>query len=268
MIDAQNLPGGTNADHRVYSSFFSDNDVIQQVAIVHPKNLVIDGLRKIFRTDSVFTYRDDEYGFPLTVDLTGKDLDTEETTKILISDMYRYEVKFFPAIVIKSGGGSYKPISFNQNMTYKHRVDYIENDYGARRAVSTPSHRVYDGRWELSFDIQIHSESYSELEELVDITSIALQYSLWNELRENGLFIKGLSIGAESAEPYANDYVYSQNITISTLSEWRVEIPIENIVEKIVFRFEPSWHPIPGVKDESDLLAKSYKEIIDMAEIE
>jgi hypothetical protein len=231
MIDAQNLPGGTNADHRVYSSFFSDNNVIQQVAIVHPKNLVIDGLRKIFRSDSVFTYRDDEYGFP-------------------------------------SGGGSYKPISFNQNMTYKHRVDYIENEYGARRAVSTPSHRVYDGRWELSFDIQIHSESYSELEELVDIVSIALQYSLWNELRENGLFIKGLNIGAESAEPYANDYVYSQNITISTLSEWRVEIPIENIVEKIVFRFEPSWHPIPGVKDESDLLAKSYKEIIDMAEIE
>ena len=267
MADAQDLPGGINSDHRVYSSFFSDNNVIQQVAIVHPKNLLIDGLRKIFRNDSVFTYRDDEYGFPLTVDLTDKEVDSEETTKILISDMYRYEVKFFPAIVIKSGGGAYKPLSFNQDMTYKYRVDYLENEYGARRAISTPSHRVYNGRWELSFDIQIYSESYSELEELVDIASISLQYSLWNELRENGLFIKGLSIGAESAEPYANDYIYSQNITISTLSEWRVEIPIENMVEKIVFRFEPTWHSIPEVRTEADLLARKYEEIIDMAEI-
>ena len=28
-------------------------------------------------------------------DLTGGDIDSEETTKILISDLYRYEVKFF-----------------------------------------------------------------------------------------------------------------------------------------------------------------------------
>jgi hypothetical protein len=268
MIDAQNLPGGTNSDHRVYSSFFGDNHIVQQVAIVHPKNLLIDGLRKVFREDSVFTYRDDEYGYPLTVDLTGGDIDSEDTTKILISDLYRYEVKFFPAIVVKSGGGSYKPISFNQNMTYKHRVDYIENDYGARRAITTPTHRVYDGRWELTFDIQLYSESYSELEELIDIVSMALQYTLWNELRENGLFIQKLNIGGESAEPYANDYIYSQNISITTLSEWRVEIPIESIVEKIVFRFEPTWHPVPGIKTDADLLAKSYDDIIDMAEIE
>ena len=268
MIHAQNLPSGTNADHRVYSSFFSDNNIVQQVAIVHPKNLLIDGLRKVFREDSVFTYRDDEYGFPLTIDLTGGDIDSEETTKILISDLYRYEVKFFPAIVIKSGGGTYKPTSFNQNMTYKYRVDYVENDYGARRAVRTPTHRVYDGRWELSFDIQIYSESYSELEELTDIVSMILQYTLWNELRANGLFIQRLNIGGESAEPYANDYVYSQNLTITTLSEWRVEIPIESIVEKIVFRFEPTWHPIPDIKTSADLLAKSYDDIIELAEIE
>ena len=42
--------------------------------------------------------------FSLTPDLTGGDIDSEETTKILISDLYRYEVKFFPSIIIKSGG--------------------------------------------------------------------------------------------------------------------------------------------------------------------
>ena len=50
MIDEQNLAGtGFNSDHIVYSSFFSDNHIVQQTAIVHPKTLLIDGLRKIFR---------------------------------------------------------------------------------------------------------------------------------------------------------------------------------------------------------------------------
>ena len=132
MINEQNLPSsGYNGDHVVFSSFFEDNHIVQQTAIVHPKTLLIDGLRKIFRKDSIFTYRDDDFGYPITPDQTGVDPDTDATTKILISDSYRYEVKFFPAIIIKSSGGSYKPISFNQNMTYKHRADYITNDFGA-----------------------------------------------------------------------------------------------------------------------------------------
>ena len=209
MIDDQQLSGsGLNGDHVVYSSFFEDNHVVQQTAIVHPKTLIIDGLRHLFRNDSVFTYRDDEFGYPLTPDQTGIDVDTDATTKILISDAYRYEVKFFPAIVVKSSGGSYKPLSFNQNMTYKYRTDLVQTDYGATKTISTPTHRVYAGRWELGFEVGIYSESQSELEELVDIVSLAMQYVLWQELRANGLFISQVRIGAESAEPYANDYVY------------------------------------------------------------
>lgn len=268
MIDEQNLPGsGINGDHVVYSSFFTDNYVVQQTAIVHPKALLIDSLRAVFRNDSVFTYRDDEYGYPLTPDQSGIDPDSELTTKILISDTYRYEVKFFPAIVIKSSGGAYKPVSFNQNMTYKYRTDVVENDYGGRRIVSTPTHRVYAGRWELGFDVGIYSESQSELEELTDVVSMALQYVLWNELRANGLFISQLRIGAEAAEPYANDFVYNTNISLSTLSEWRVEIPIENVVEKIAFSIMPTWHPINGVKTGADVLSSRFDDIIELTEI-
>jgi len=268
MIDQQNLPGtALNGDHIVYSSFFADQFVVQQSAIVHPKALLIDGLRKIFQNDSVFTYRDDEFGYPLTPDLTGLDVDSELTTKILISDTYRYEVKFFPAILIKANGGSYKPLSFNQNMTYKYRTDVIENEYGARKVFSTPTHRVYAGRWELRFNVQIYSESQAELQELTDIVSLALQYSLWNELRANGLFISNLSIGGESAESYANDYVYNNTISLTTLSEWRVEVPIENIVEKIAFTLEPTWTPIPGLKTNGDSLSRRFSEIVDLTEI-
>ena len=105
------------------------------------------------------------------------------------------------------------------------------------------------------------------MEELVDIVSLALQYVLWQELRANGLFISQLRIGAESAEPYANDYVYSTAISLSTLSEWRVEVPIENIVEKIAFSLQPTWHPIPGVKGAADLMANRFDDIIELTEI-
>lgn len=268
MIDEQNLTSsGLNGDHVVFSNFFEDNHIVQQTAIVHPKTLIIDGLRKVFRNDSIYTYRDDEYGYPLTPDHTGVDVDTDATTKILISDTYRYEVKFFPAIVIKSGGGSYKPLSFNQNMTYKYRTDYIQNDYGAVREVKTPTHRIYAGRWELGFEVSIYSESQSELEELVDIVSLALQYVLWNELRANGLFISQLRVGAENAEPYANDYVYNTSVSLTTLSEWRVEIPIENLVEKIAFSIQPTWHPIPGFQGGPNLLSKKFNDIVELTEI-
>jgi len=267
MIDDQQLPAGLNGDHIVYSSFFEDNHIVQQTAIVHPKSLLIDGLRKVFRNDSIFTYRDDEYGYPLTPDHTGVDVDTAATTKILISDAYRYAVKFFPSIVIKSSGGQYKPLSFNQNMTYQYRRDLVETEYGGTKIVTTPTHRVYTGRWELGFEIGVYSESQSELEELVDIISLAIQYVLWHELRANGLFISQVRIGAESAEPYANDYVYSTAISLSTLSEWRVEVPIENIVEKIAFSIQPTWHPIPGVKGEADMMANRFVDLIELTEI-
>ena len=229
--------------------------------------MLIQSLRDLFRRDSVFTYRDDEYGFPLTPDLTGKPLDTDESTRILISDIFRYDVKFFPAITIKHNGGSYKPISFNQDMTIKYRSDIVENIYGAKRKVLTPTHRVYTGSWDMNFDVMIYAESQSELEELVDIVSLALQYNLWNELRANGLFIKSLRIGGESAEPYANDYVYNVTISLNTLSEWRVEIPIENIVEKITFSIEPSRTPIPGSGNAANLLSTKYESILELTEI-
>tara|TARA_R110002020_G_scaffold50716_9_gene143334 strand:+ start:27165 stop:27977 length:813 start_codon:yes stop_codon:yes gene_type:complete len=269
MSDIQNLPGtGANGEHRVYSNFYSDNNIIQQSAIVQPKNLLIDSLRHLFSTDNIYTYRTDEYGYPLTPDMTGKDIDSNETTKILINDAYRYEVKYFPSIVIKSNGGSYKPISFNQNSTIKHRVDIVQDDYGSVREVKTPTHRVYAGMWDLSFEVGIYSESHTELEELVDIVSIGLQYKYWNDLRANGLFIKGLSIAGESAEPYANDYVYSQNITINTYSEWRVEIPLDNVIEKLVFYFDSVMTPIPGVKDLTDVQKLNYSDILQLSSVE
>jgi len=269
-MDGANIVGtGSNASHRVYSNFFSDYHIVQQVLSSQPKNLLIDVLRSVFREDSVYTYRSDQYGYPLTPSQIGLDNDSTETTKILISDQYRYEIKFYPGITIKNNGGSYKPLSFNQEGTIQYRKDMVEDEFGRRTVINTPTHRIYAGYWEMSFEIGVYSESHSELEELVDIVSLILQHTHFHDLRANGLLIKSCSVGGESAEPYANDYVYSQSITINTLSEWRVEIPIDNIIEKIVFYFDSKLTPVPERKEEldRDMVDTKYKDIVDMAEI-
>lgn len=266
-IDIQGLPSGNNALHRTYSNFYADNHIIQNVSIVQPKNLLIDILRQSFSYDNVFTYRADQYGFPLTPDLTGLTIDDPSTTKILISDVFRYEVKFYPAITVKTAGGSSVPISFNQEGTIKYRKDLIENAYGGVNIISTPTHRVYAGVWDMNFDISVYSESHSELEEITEIVKMLLQYVAWNELRANGLFIKSLTLSGENAEPYANDYIFSHTISISTRSEWRVEIPIENIVERIVFYFDVDRHFIPGESTAADVQALKFNDIIEIANI-
>lgn len=263
--DDLNIPGlAANSDHVVYSSFYGDNSIVQNSLMVHPKNIVIDFLRREFSTDSEYTYRSDEYGFPLVRDLTSVDIDSELTTKILISDAFRFDIKFFPNIIVSAKGGSYKPLSANQNAAIKYRTDVVEDIYGDRIVVKTPTHRVYAGLWDLNLEIQINTESHTETEELADLVAIMMQYKLFHDLRAAGLVIKTLSVGAESAEQYANDYIYSQSISIGGMSEWRVEIPVENLVEKMVFNITST--KTPSDNDKSRLVPLLYSDIINLAE--
>ena len=254
----------SNSDHVVYSSFYGDNHIVQNSLMVYPKQLVIDLLRREFSTDSEYTYRSDEYGFPLVRDLTDVDLDSDLTTRILISDQYRFDMKFFPNIIVSSKGGSYKPLSASQNGTIKYRTDYIEDAFGNRKKVSTPTHRVYAGMWEISMDIQINTESHVETEELTDLTAIMMQYKLFHELRAGGFIMKSFSVGAESAEQYVNDFIYSQSISISGISEWRVEIPVENVLEKVVFNIEST--KTPSNNNKSSKVPMVYSDLMEITE--
>jgi hypothetical protein len=158
-------------------------------------------------------------------------------------------------------------LSFNQESTIKYRKDLVEDANGSRKVVHTPTHRVYAGMWDGSFEVGIYTESQPELEELVDIVSVLLQHTLREDLRQNGLFIRPIRVGAESAEPFANAYIYNQKITVPTYSEWRVEIPIENLIEKIVFYFETTLHPIPGQATQADVLRTPYQNILAITEV-
>jgi hypothetical protein len=227
--------------HRVYSDLFDLSNFVRQVAVYQGKNLLIDALREYFRQDLFYQYRTDSFGFPLTPDLTEMppDIQDQRSTRILIGDTYRYETRFLPAIGIKHTSSRTYHISMNQNFyTTKYRLDLILDGYGNESYIRTPTHHVIAGAWDNSFEVTIATEAIPDREELVDIVASFLIGKARQELTEAGLFIRNVSIGGEREEEWANDKVYIQTISVETYSEWRREIPIENIIEIINFCFK------------------------------
>jgi len=225
--------------HRVFSDIFDLKHFVRQVAVSQGKNLIIDTLRETFRQDTFYRYGTDAFGFPLTPDLTDlpPDIGEERTTRIFIGDIYRYDKRYLPAITVRQTGGRYYAVSFNQNETYRYRVDLVIDGYGNRSLVKVPTHKIFAGAWDQTFEVQVAAESTPDREELADIVAGVLQASERLTVQDAGLFIRSVSFGGEREEDWANDKVYIQSINVETFSEWRRELPIADIVETINFCF-------------------------------
>ncbi len=226
--------------HRVYSDLFADASFVQQTAVSQGKNLLIDALREYFKKDTFYRYSTDAFGFPLTPDLTDlpPDIQEKRTSRIYIGDIFRYDKRFWPAVTIRHSSGRYKPVSFYQEQTTKYRLDMIVDGYGGRSFIRVPTHKVIAGAWEQTFEVQLACESILDREELTDIISSFLIGVARQELYESGLFIKSVSISGEREEEWGNEKVYLQSVSVETYSEWRREIPIEDLLDGISFCLE------------------------------
>jgi hypothetical protein len=226
--------------HRVYSDLFELANFVRQTATAQGKNLLIDTLRENFKQDTIYRYNTDAFGFPLTPDLTDLPPDIEEarTTHIFIGDIFRYDKRYLPSITVRQTGGRYYAVSFNQEGTTRYRVDLVLDGYGNRSLIKVPTHKVFAGGWDQTFDVLIAAESTLDREELSDIVSSHLIGVARQPLQEAGLFVKTVSYGGEKEDDWANEKIYMQSITVETFSEWRREIPLDNLVETINFCFE------------------------------
>jgi len=227
---------------RVFSDLFELADFVRQTEVGQGKNLLIDSLREHFKQDTIYRYSTDAFGFPLTPDLTDLPPDIEETrtTRIFIGDIFRYDKRYLPSLTIRHTGGRYFPISFNQEGTTRYRVDLVVDGYGNRSFVKVPTHKVFAGAWDQTFEIRIAAKSTQDREELSDIVSSYLIGVARQPLLDAGLFIKMVSCGGEQEEDFANDKIYMQSITVETFSEWKRQIPIpaNSLLETINFCFE------------------------------
>ena len=185
------------SSHRVYSDLFGLANFVRQTAVQQGKNLLIDALREHFRQDTFYRYGTDAFGFPLTPDVTDLPPDIRElrTTRIFIGDIYRYDKRYLPSITIRQTGGSYFPISFNQEETTRFRVDLVVDGYGNRSLIKVPTHTVYAGAWDQTFEVKVAAESTQDREELADVVSSFLIGVARPSLQAAGLLVKTVRYG-------------------------------------------------------------------------
>lgn len=225
----------------LFSDIFNLDNVVQQSGVQQGRNMLIDILREVFARDKEWAFHKDLFGFPKTPSLRGlpntAGLDDDDTTRIFIGSSYRYDVTYLPAITVRPMNISYKPVSFNQNQgTVSYGIQRVVDGYGNEEFVKIPTAFVSAGGWDQTFEVKVSSYSPEDTHAITDIVLQSLQGTFRNNLQDNGLFIKRVSGGGEQIENInQNDPVFHSVISVETYSNWRREIPIANMVDRVHF---------------------------------
>jgi len=228
----------TFTNTNVISDIFHLEYIFEQTGMVYTKNILIDTLRDVFSKDRQYHYVQDIYGFPLTPSSLGLSstagLDDQETTRIFIGSTYRYDIKMNPSLIVRNTGSRYSPVSFNQDFTSTvNRIETLIDGDGNQTQIYVPAYYIRVGAWDQTLSVRVIAESEVDREELCDIVQVVLMGSRRQELQNAGLFIKTLSTSGETETPYANDYLYMVDINLEVRTEWRIQVPISDVCERI-----------------------------------
>jgi hypothetical protein len=228
----------------VFSDIYQLDNIVRNTAMMAGRNLLIDILREMFKRDREYRYVTDKFGFPKTPSnlglLASDGKENERTTRLYIGGTHRQDISFLPAITVRPSSTTYAPISFNQNeQTVAYSSQKITDGYGNQSIINAPSAVIFAGAWEQSFEIKVLGRSLEDVLSIGDLILVGLQNTYRTILRQNGLFIKNVSSSGSSEENIGEaDPIFSTSITVNTYSEWRREIPISNLVERIHLCFE------------------------------
>lgn len=220
------------------TDLYALHDYIQNTLLVHPKAQIIEALREFFSQDSYFHFVRDEWGFPKTPDLTDVELEAglndDVTTRVFIGEQYRYDIIYYPAILVRNSSSKFVPLSFNNNKdTVQYDVVRFVDGYGNETFTSTPSHIINAGAWEGTINIDVITRSHGARDELAAIVKLFLVDTRRWELQNAGVFVKGASVGAFSEVDDRTDKLFKCTISCDIRTEWRRHIPVSNIVDAI-----------------------------------
>jgi len=234
------------------SDLFGIYNVVQASMIVYPKEIIIATLRDFFSQDSYYHFSKDQWGFPNTTDHTdlppGADLpygpgahpelnpNPVLPTRLFIGENYRYDGIFYPAILVKSGGTKYVPISINrdQGLVKYDNVLYVDG-YGNETIVRKPVAYLTSGAWEGSIIIDVMTRSLRARDDLVELVGMCFTEIHFDTLHDIGIVVKPISVGGTSESDDRNDKLFRQTLTLDIRTEWRREIPVSNTVDAILF---------------------------------
>ncbi len=221
----------------INTDLYSINNVVQNTALLAPKQFIVGLLRDEYAQDSQYHYVSDQWGFPKVVDLTDTPNDAgvhdDVTTRVYIGEKFPANTFFYPSLLVSMGGISYNPISINRDKaSVQNEVLRITDGYNFK-TVYIPSAFIFTGAWDGTINIEVMSRGLGERDELTEITMLLLMDIRYEELLRAGVGIKKVSAGAPSEVDDRNGNLYKQTITADVRMEWRRQIPIDGIIEAI-----------------------------------
>ena len=253
-------------------------NIVQYSMLSYPKECIIAILRDYFSYSSFYHYQKDQWGFANTTDHTnmplGSDLPLEApgstsspgtmlSTRLFIGENFRFDGIYYPAIIVKSGGGRYVPVSMNRDFG---KVEYqniiYEDGYGNSKVIKKPNYFVTSGAYEGTFTIDVMTRSLRARDDLVELIAMCFTDIHFKTLEDVGIVIKPISWSAPAEREDRIDKLFTQSITLDIRTEWERKIPVGNILENIVFTldFQDTSNPnsVPAanlaIKTEIDLL--------------
>lgn len=212
--------------------------------ILYPKEIILATLRDYFSHDTYYHYVKDQWGFANTVDQTDLPMDAglqdNISTRVFIGENYRQDGQFYPAILIKSGGVKSVPISLNREEgTVNWGIRQYEDGYGNVSFFKYPKSFVFSGAWEGSIIIDVHARSPRTRDDLIQEVGLCFTDITYKSLQKAGVACKpGLSASGTTEKDDRKDKLFMQSITLEIRTEWRREIPVDNILEVINFSID------------------------------
>jgi hypothetical protein len=219
--------------------------------IVYPKEVILATLKDFFSKDSYYHYSKDQWGFCNVTDHTdlplGADVPIGEpgstsnqgdllSTRLFIGENYHFDGIYYPAILVKSGGMKYVPISINRekgSVQYGSMV-YVDG-YGNQKIVRRPISFITAGIFEGSIVVDILTRSLRARDDLVERIAMCFAEIHVDSLYDVGLIVKPPNISAPSESEDRNDKLFKQSVTMDIRTEYRREIPVGNIIDAIFF---------------------------------
>jgi len=249
--------------------------------LVYPKEVIIATLRDFFSHDSYYHFSKDRWGFPNTTDHTDLPLGADLPfgpgsqprlnpnpilpTRLFIGENYRYNSIFYPAILVKSGGSRYVPISINRNQgEIRYERSLLVDGYGNETVITRPTHLVTAGAWEGTIIVDVMTRSLRSRDDLAQLVGMCFTEVHFDTLHEIGIVVKPISISGTSETDDRNDKLFRQTLTLDIRTEWRREIPIVNTIDAILFTAEFVDLAVPNSPVAANLTINTEISVVEM----
>ena len=121
-------------------------------------------------------------------------------------------------------------------MQYGCRI--FQDGYGNSKKITYPEAFILAGAWESSMSIDIYCKSLRDRDELVDLVSLCFTDLYHDVLLDAGVFCKPISVSGASEVDDRIDKLFKQSITVDIRTEWRREIPISSIIDRVLFSID------------------------------